>query len=63
MRTARSVLNDISDCTVQRPDGAPCGDPGAPDMPFPICGRHASILYRAVAKLMSDTVLGARPKP
>lgn len=49
-----AVLNDISACTIELPDGSPCQQSGAPGMPFPICGRHAAQLYRYLVKLMGE---------
>lgn len=47
-------LNNLSYCTIQLADGSPCDNPSAQDMPFPICGRHASSLYRHVARIMGQ---------
>lgn len=48
------MLTDVSRCTIQLPDGSPCGQPGAHGMPFPVCGRHAAQLYRHLVKLMGE---------
>lgn len=49
-------LTNLSTCTIQLDDGPLCGEPSAQHMPFPICGSHASQLYRHVAKILGDTL-------
>lgn len=39
-------------CTIQRHNGDFCDAPGAEDMPFPICTRHALELYRRVREMI-----------
>ncbi|MCW2785230.1 MAG: hypothetical protein JWP74_1747 [Marmoricola sp.] len=41
-------------CTVQRKNGEFCDTPSADDMPFPICGRHASRLFARMNELLSE---------
>lgn len=44
----------VSTCTVQRPGGDFCDAPSHEDVPFPICGKHASQLWRHVNVTMSQ---------
>lgn len=39
-------------CTVERHNGLFCDAPSAPDMPFPICAKHAIKLYRRMRDLI-----------
>ncbi|MFL1444041.1 GIY-YIG nuclease family protein [Nocardiopsis protaetiae] len=38
----------VTTCTIQRSNGAFCDAPAHPDMPFPICGRHAMQLWKHI---------------
>jgi len=48
-----------TECTVQRHDGSFCETPSAPDMPFPICLRHATRLHEHL-QTIEDTRRAAR---
>lgn len=48
-------------CTVQLNNGRFCDAPGAADMPFPICGRHATSLYRRVRDLIDTADVETNP--
>ena len=39
-------------CTIARPGGEFCDAPAFDGLPFPVCGRHAAELYRAVRERM-----------
>jgi len=49
------LLNDVSKCTVTRPDGEACDKPSGSGMPFPICPAHAITLWRHMSKLAGGT--------
>jgi hypothetical protein len=50
----------VSTCTVQRSGGKFCDAPSAPDMPFPICGRHAIQLYRQMHQMATEVLTNHR---
>lgn len=47
-------MTRIGTCTVQMASGRFCDAPGAEDMPFPICLRHALALYRRVFQSIDE---------
>lgn len=48
-------MTQTSRCTAQRPSGAFCDGPSAPDAPFPICTQHLALAARFVDDLIPRT--------
>lgn len=52
-----ATFNRGSRCTVEYSLGRFCDVERAPDMPFPICAKHALQLYRRMRDMVEDTTV------